>query len=825
MPRKLVRCRRAGNLLSLFLLIGSSWTVADAQFTPYAARTEFLLTPPGFDPGGFAGFINPAALSLLPAAESHLVFASSGNRGAIRSDGGWFGAVPHLGFGVLRRQRPGLSGLTEVRLGLGAGDEELAVGIARGWSRSSGPEPPSTWIVGVIARPSPRWSLASTWTQGNSDEGEVAGDIGFHPWETDRLTLFAEGARASTAAGKERFWSVGADARLTEGLHLSGRLVDGESISLGLRAEFGTAGIQTQARETSKASGTRRWLGMRLGPHRGDVLSRYRKPAYLDLPLTRTVGHRSYRIFNESDSHLQLLRDLARAQDDPRIMGVAIDLTGLHIDPALSWELREQLLALRATGHFVVVYLHRADLRRYHLASAADRIVLDPYGLIGLEGFVAGRLYLADALERIGIGTQQWRTGEYKSALEGYNRQDMSEADRVQLQALLDDAYADVRQDITIARNISDETFDYLVDGPGVLTADEAMTEGLVDTLGRWSVVEEMMAEAGANSGLDRRRLADRAETVWGHQPTIVIAYALGLCDLDTGIRAHALTRQLQELASDDAVDAVVLRIDSPGGDVLASDWVAEAVEKISDIKPVVVSHGRVAASGGYWISMEADAIVTTPHTVTGSIGVIGGWMYDAGLKERLGVATDHVQIGDHADLGFGLPIPFLGMALPDRPMREDEAARVDLTISSMYEQFIARVAATRGQTIAQIDSLARGRVWSGSAAVENGLADTLGSLMTAIEIARRQAGIDPDRRLRLLEVPRQEWFSTGQAGLLGMMTRWGLQSKPSMTDWPPLQSWVDFHTRFNGRAMPMLPATFIDTEHWFTPAEGHPIE
>ncbi|MBT3343021.1 MAG: hypothetical protein HN712_25260 [Gemmatimonadetes bacterium] len=810
MSRNLVCRSLAGNLCLALLILGWLGTSASAQFTSYADRTQFLLTPPGIDAGGFAGFVNPAALSLLPAPESSIIFSSGADNRTIHADGGWFGAVPHLGIGVLHQQRPGLSDLSEIRLGLGLGNEEFAFGIGRGWSRGAPQEPNPVWVAGLIARPGPRWSLASTWTQGDGDQRELAGDIGYRPWKTDQLTLFAEGVRSSAAAGAERFWSLGVDARVAEGLYVSSRFLDGRSISLGIRAQFGPGGIESQARDRGKRAGTRRSFALRLGPHRGDALTRYRKPAYLDLPLTRPVRHRTFRVLDESDSHLQLLLDLEHVKEDPRVMGVAIDLTGLQIDPALSWELRQQLLDLRAEGHFVVVYIHRADLRRYHLASAADRVVLDPYGLVGLEGLVAGRVYLADALEKIGIGTQEWRTGEFKSAFETFRRQDLSEADREQLLALLDDAYADMRHDITHARNMSSETFDYLVDGPGILTADEALQEGLVDTLGRWSAVEEILEAEGAHGGIDRWRLARPVDTTWGRRPTIAIAYALGVCDLDTGIRARTLTRELRQLATDDGVDAVVLRVDSPGGDALASDWVAEAIAEISEHKPVVVSHGRVAASGGYWISMEADAIVTSPHTITGSIGVIGGWMYDDGLKERLGVATDHVQVGDHADLGFGLPLPFVGTTLPDRPLRSDEAARVDATITSMYEQFVGRVAKTRGQTITYVDSIARGRVWSGPAAVKNGLADTIGTLMTAIDVARERAAIGADEEVQILEVPTQRWFSSRSAGLFGLMARFGQNDTPAGR-LGALQSWIDFHTRYNGRAMPMLPANFIE--------------
>ncbi len=815
------RHRRGGNLLTLAMALLA--TNAAAQFTPYAARTEFLLTPPGVHPGALAGFINPATLALLPAPEVSATFATAGNKRSVRSDWGWYASLPHLGGGVLHRQRPGLSDLTEARIGLGLGDQDVAFGVGRGWSTGRGPQTSSVWISGVLFKPSPKWSFASTWTKASGGQGrEIAGDVGYRPMGDDQLTLFAEGVRSDRAAGRERFWSLGANYRALDGVHVSGRFLDGHSISLGLRLEFGELGVRSQARQTSRNSGTRRLAAVRFGPHRGDAATRYREPVYVDLPMSGSVRHRAYRLLDDGTSQLDLIADLRAIERDPRVEGVAINLSGLRIDPALSWELREHLLALRTAGRHVTIYVDRARLRKYHLASAADRIVLDPYGVVGLEGLVAGRMYLAQALEKLGIGTQQWRTGEFKTAFEDVSRTDMSDGDRRQLMALLEDAYTGLRRDITESRGLSEDTFDFLVDGAGVFTAEEALAEGLVDTLARWQDVDPMMRAMGAHRGISTAQLARPSETIWGRPPTIALVYALGVCDLDTGIRARQLTQQLRDLATDGRVDAVVLRVDSPGGDVLASDWVAEAVAEVRDSKPIIISHGRLAASGGYWISMEGDVIVTSPHTITGSIGVVGGWLYEDGLKEKLGIQTDRVQVGAHADLGFGARIPLLGLSLPDRPLDTKEAARVDEAIFSMYERFIARVADARGHSIAHVDSVAQGRVWSGHAAVEHGLADTIGTLSTAIDIARQRAAIDADRLLRVIEIPARGWLAP-RSGVLpfGLFAR-RLAAEQVTPILSPLQSWLEFRSRHNGQAMPMLPDTFIGSETNLTGEPHH---
>ena len=239
-------------------------------------------------------------------------------------------------------------------------------------------------------------------------------------------------------------------------------------------------------------------------------------------------------------------------------------------------------------------------------------------------------------------------------------------------------------------------------------------------------------------------------------------------------------------------------RVDSPGGDILPSDLVAEAVKRCKQKKPVIVSQGSVAASGGYWLSMYADAIVAAPTTVTGSIGVIGGWLYNQGFKEKLGLSTDHVQSGAHADLGFGARVPLLGLHLPDRNLSPSEKRIMERTVRTLYADFVGKVAAGRGKTRAEVDSVAQGRVWSGRDALNLGLVDRLGGLATAVELARERAGMDAGARVRLVEFPRRNLFhpDTFRPRLLGLRQR----------DQALLEH-LEFRLQHNGRPLPLLPA------------------
>ncbi|MDA0337298.1 MAG: S49 family peptidase, partial [bacterium] len=520
------------------------------------------------------------------------------------------------------------------------------------------------------------------------------------------------------------------------------------------------------------------------------------------------VRHRAYPMFDEGQSLLQLLTTLHSVGQNPALAGVAINLSGLRLDPSMSWELRSQLQALRDAGRTVVVYIDRVDLRGYHLASVADVVVLDPAGLIVLQGVAAGQIYMKGALDKLGIGSQEWRYHEYKSAFESVNRTGMSAHDREQWQALLDDDYHRARVDITSGRGLAATAFDSLVNDVTGLLPSEALAAGLVDSIGRWEAVERIVTLRGGRGGLvEPQDLSPLQSEAWGAPPTVAIVYALGVCDMDSGIRARDLAAELRRLADDDGVRAVVLRVDSPGGDVLASDLVADAVAACKVAKPVIVSQARLAASGGYWISMESNAILATPATIAGSIGVIGGWLYNEGFRERLGITVDHVQVGDHADLGLGMPLPLLGTPLPDRALTDQEVQRTDHVMTALYDDFVGRVARARKRTPAEIDAVARGRVWSGTAAVEQGLVDSLGGLQAAIAMAASRAGISPGRPLRLTEWPRLGWFSL--PGLPGLVQA-GLSPRTDATA-PAWLSWLQFRLEHNGQAMIMLPEPLLE--------------
>ena len=754
----------------LCCLLAASAVNAQSPFVSYAERGEFALAAFGGLDVGLYGYANPALLSYVEGLEQGFAWSDSSST----HSWGLFTAAPHLGFGMINGRRD-----REYRAGLSTGDRDFSLGVSMGWGSVR------HVVLGGIWRPGPRLSMGGTWISTLADASrEGAVDLSLRPWGDERLTLYADYART----GEADFWSTGAVVELVPGLALTGRLFEDRALSVGLRIGLGAADFQAQAR-----GGTQQTYAARLGAQRGNLFRP--RARYLSLELSGPVQHRRYAFFDDSQSLLNLIALLERARRDPAIKGLAINASGLRISPVLGWELREKLHQIRAEGKRVVVYIDRVGMHGYHWASVADHLVLDPAGAIGLQGYVAGHTYFKGALDKLGIGVDEWRLFQYKSATEVYVRRDMSAGEREQLTTLLDDWYALARRDISADRSLAPEDFDRLVD-TALFLPQEALDAGLVDHLGRWSEIDPTVEDHPVVAANSYTLPADRR---WGQRKRIAIVYALGVCAMDTGIGARRLVGEIASACA--AADAVVLRVDSPGGDILPSALVADAVLKCREQKPVIVSQGYLAASGGYMISLPGDAIVTAPNTITGSIGVIAGWAYNTGLKEKLGLSTSRVQVGRHADLPFGMTLPLLGLRLPDRTFTEDESARMEHTIRSLYEDFVAKVASSRHIAPDSVETVAQGRVWSGQRAVNIGLADQLGGLETAIALAKKKIGLSAEETVELMERPQPKLFSSAllRPRLLG------LTAQPT-----PELDYLQFRLQHNGLPLLLVPANHV---------------
>jgi protease-4 len=331
----------------------------------------------------------------------------------------------------------------------------------------------------------------------------------------------------------------------------------------------------------------------------------------------------------------------------------------------------------------------------------------------------------------------------------------------------------------------------------------------LVDSIGRWEVVKDLVkhetgSEASFTSFGSLKKYNLPYDNTWGEPPEIAVIYALGVCDMDQGITARRLVKDFEAAADNSEVKAIVLRIDSPGGDAMASDYIAEAMKKAKGKKPIIVSQGFVAASGGYWLSMYADTIVAAPRTITGSIGVIGGWMYNKELKDKLGMSTDFVKVGAHADLGFGMTLPIIGVQIPDRNLTSQERAVAESFIKTMYKEFVGKVSLGRKKKVEDIEPIAQGRVWSGLDGKQNNLVDVLGGLETAITIAKERAHIPADQDITILEMPEKGLidFSRFTPRLFGI--------EANISNDPTVEL-LKFRLRHNGEPLPMLPLEDLD--------------
>jgi len=800
------RARHRKILCCALLCLLPSILYGQRAFAPYAARSEFLLSAPGASDSGLYGYTNPAQLNYVESLENILAFSTAPTNSQ-RPQNQWalFSGMRHLGF-TYARQEQGRRQISDYRLAISGGGRRLGLGLGYGFSSGDTRffARQNHYALGLLWRPDPRLSVGATLTSTfSAKEREGAIDLGFRPWKNDRLTLFADYARAR---GSSAFWSAGGDMKLVPGLHLTARFFENSSISFGLRLDLGTTGISTQSRFDD--GHTFNTYAIRLGGYRRSLSSALipRGSRFLQLELNGPVRHRRFALFDDGRTLVGLLTLIERARRDQDIGGIAINASGLRINREMAWELREKLRQLQAADKRVVIYIDNATLPAYHFASVADHLVLDPAGLLVLDGYVAGSTYLKGALDKLGIGVDEWRFFDYKSAYETFTRTDMSAAAREQSQALVDDFYALAREEISASRQLSPDEFDRLVDEETLFLPQEALKRGLVDALGRWSQIEDITHRLGGRGALIHAdAYLSPTDTRWGQRPRVAIVYALGICALDSGIRARTLAKELKSVCKDAAIDAVVLRVDSPGGEVLASDLLADEVRACRAYKPIVVSQGYIAASGGYWLSMYADAIVAAPNTITGSIGVIGGWVYNTGLKEKIGLSTDRVQAGRHADLPFGLVLPLIGLPLPDRNLSADERAKAERVIRSLYADFVAKAAASRDMRPFELDERARGRVWSGRRAVENGLIDTLGGLDTAIRLAVEKAGLPAESRIELVEVPR---ISLINPGLLQPR----LIAAP-LSETSHLTHYLRFRLRHNGRPLLLTPTAYWQDE------------
>lgn len=794
------------------LIIFASLTHAQSGIVPYHERTDFLMASPGAMKFGLYGFDNPALLRQLKQPDLLFVYSNRSKTGNDFNRFGFFFGGNNMGFGMIR-EKFGPFKVNDYQFSLAFGSLGFSTGFGYGWSTGDTRFFDRSNIIkfGSLARFNPYTSVGVFGSVSPSRKSqEFVFDIGIRPTGNEKLTLFADYAVARDKLVKISHWSTGAVVEAIPGIRITGRYFDTKTFTMGFEFSFGKAGVSAQ-RHFDKTSNTEfNTFAVRIGAYDRNILqSTVRKEKnYLSLNLFGPVKYQTFALFDKSNKFLSLLQSIDAAKSDPSIKGIAINTSGLKADREKLWELREKLKDFKSVGKHVVIFVDRANIDLYHFASIADKIVMDPIGTIILEGFLMGRTYLKGTLEKIGVGFDEWRFFQYKSAMESLSRESMSEADREQRQKLVDDFYKLVREEISASRGLSQQKFDELVNNTPIFLSQDALAEKLVDTLGRWDNVKDIIKiyEGKEKPFVSASSLEPNQipfDNQWGERPKVALIYALGACSMDEGIKARSLIKDVEAAVKDKSVKAIVLRVDSPGGDAMASDYIAEALKKAKGKKPVIVSQGYVAASGGYWLSMYADTIVAAPNTITGSIGVIGGWMYNKGIKETLGLTTDFVKAGEHADLGYGFVLPIVSVGIPDRNLTEIERAKMEVSIKTMYDEFLKKVALGRKMEVSEIAKIAQGRVWSGYDGKEIGLVDILGGLETAIDIAKERAGLK-NKEVDIVEYPKMGLFdlSAFMPKLFGISTR---------TQHQELVDQITLRLKHNGQPLPVMSVDDLD--------------
>jgi len=463
---------------------------------------------------------------------------------------------------------------------------------------------------------------------------------------------------------------------------------------------------------------------------------------------------------DESIGLNDILSNIKKAKTDPNIKGIFLDESEIPVGEATSEEIRNALIDFKKSGKFVVAYSEIYTQGFYYLASVADKVYINPKGIFLFHGFSQQITFLKGALDKLGIEAQIIKVGTYKSAVEPYFLTKMSDANRLQVNSYLGSLYTHFLSGIGTSRNINKDTLFNYANDLKIRFPEDALKFKLVDGL---KYKDEVLNELKQRTGIDDK---DDLKTVElgeysksepnsdgdknDSKNQIAIVYASGEINGgdgdDNSIGSERVSKALREARLDDKVKAVVLRVNSPGGSSLASDVIWREVMLTKKAKPMIVSMGDYAASGGYYISCAADSIFAEPNTITGSIGIFAVLPnMQKFFNDKLGITFDGVKTGKYADLGD-----------VSRPLTPEEHAILQNEVDRGYDDFTKAVAAGRHKTQAYINSIGQGRVWTGEQAITNGLVDRLGNINDAIKSAARMAKI---KNYKLKAYPDQKSF------------------------------------------------------------------
>ncbi len=449
----------------------------------------------------------------------------------------------------------------------------------------------------------------------------------------------------------------------------------------------------------------------------------------------------------------EILSSIAEAKDDNKIKGIYLDASILSAGFATIEEIRNALIDFRKSGKFVVAYSEIFTQSAYYLATAADKVYMNPEGIFDFRGLVLQSMFFKGTLDKLGIEAQIIKVGTYKSAVEPYTLDRMSDANRAQVSSFLGSMYDHFLSGIASGRKIPKNTLAGIADSAKIRQPADAVTYGMIDGLKyKDEVLNDLKSRTGTDKSDDIKSVSieDYSGTVKSTGTTgdrIAVIYASGEIIPGEGNNERAgserISRAIRKVRTDNKIKAIVLRVNSPGGVAHSSDIIWREVELAKKVKPVIVSMGDMATSGGYYIACAADSIFAQPNTITGSIGVFGIIPnMKSFFNEKLGITFDVVKTARFADFGD-----------ISRPLTDAEKMILQQQVNRTYSVFLDRVADGRKRSKTYIDSIGQGRVWTGRQAVANGLADRLGNIDDAIASAAKKAGI---KNYRVVSYPDQ---------------------------------------------------------------------
>ena len=448
----------------------------------------------------------------------------------------------------------------------------------------------------------------------------------------------------------------------------------------------------------------------------------------------------------------EILSAIEKAGQHDDIKGIRLRSDFITAGWSQTRSIRNALLKFKEQGKFIYSYADILTQKGYYLASVADSIFINPVGVFEFKGLASEVLYYKDFQDEYGVKMEVVRHGKYKSAVEPYLENEMSTANRFQIEALLSNIWETLREEIATSRNLSPETLDVLINEHKISTLKDAFSAKLIDGLGYEKDIEHIIATqldqpeeedinfasiSAVNQSLTdyNKQIKDRIAVVFAKGP---ILYGEGT---ESIIAQGVFVETLEELAQDDWIKAIVLRVDSPGGSALTSELLWKTIEEVKEKKPVLVSIGNVAASGGYYIAAGADQIFADPLSITGSIGVFASLPNMSVLTEKMGIHAETVETHPDA-IGYSV----------FQPMSDAFRAQTEQSIENTYSTFKQRVAEGRDLTENTVENIAQGRVWTGKQALEIGLVDSLGGLQETVEAAAKLVGIE---NYNLMEYPQ----------------------------------------------------------------------